>query len=451
MADNNPTHAGQGQEQQWKENPMNPLEFNKGLGKLETPTSGKIPSDPLKRWNILKEDISLPAAVIHLSKMEHNLAWMQEFVNGYGVKLAPHGKTTMCPQLFHRQLRSGTWAISLATAVQVKLAHSFGISRILMVNQIVGRRNMEIISELMSKNVSTPEKFEFASLVDSAEIIEQLGKFFESKGQVLRVLIEVGIPGGRTGIRTGDQESKIIDALTKWKKSVRLVGVEIFEGVIDNESEIREFLQRAAERLKILRVGEHFGESPILITAAGSAWFDVVAEELTAAFPPSPTSGVEIILRPGCYITHDAKNYRPAQARIMSKNSIAKGIGGGKGLQEAFKLWGYVQSIPEAESAIVTLGKRDAGFDSGFPIPALHFRPGQGQGQVRPAAVPSHWTVVKMMDQHVFLKIRAGDDLRVGDMLGFDIAHPCTNFDRWKMICVMDDDYNVVDVLETYF
>ena len=88
------------------------------------------------------EDVSLPAAVLYADRIEHNLKWMQAFVAEYGVKLAPHGKTTMAPQLFRRQLEAGAWGITLATAHQVRAAYRGGVHRVLIANQLVGKRNM---------------------------------------------------------------------------------------------------------------------------------------------------------------------------------------------------------------------------------------------------------------------------------------------------------------------
>jgi D-serine dehydratase len=103
--------------------------------------------------------------------------------------------------------------------------------------------------------------------------------------------------------------------------------------------------------------------------------------------------------------------------------------------------------VPEDSRAVIGIGKRDASFDLGFPVPALRFRPG-GQS---PAAVPAQWTITKLMDQHAYLQIAKGDDVCVGDMIGFDISHPCLTFDRWRTIPIINNQYEVVDIAQTYF
>jgi D-serine dehydratase len=106
-----------------------------------------------------------------------------------------------------------------------------------------------------------------------------------------------------------------------------------------------------------------------------------------------------------------------------------------------------VQSIPEDAKAIIGLGRRDAAFDSGLPVPALHYRPGDAV----PRPAPAHWETSKLMDQHAFLKIAPGDDIKVGDMIGFDICHPCLTFDKWRTLPIVDANFNVVEVIQTFF
>jgi len=151
------------------------------------------------------------------------------------------------------------------------------------------------------------------------------------------------------------------------------------------------------------------------------------------------------VLRPGCYITHDIGAYRKAQSRILAANPIAQKMH--SDLEPALQVWAYVQSIPEADRAIVAMGKRDAAFDSGLPTPALHFRP----GEPTPRRAPEHWLLTKMMDQHAYMQIAAEDNLRVGDMIGFDISHPCLTFDKWHVLPMLDAKFQVVDVVQTFF
>jgi D-serine dehydratase len=170
----------------------------------------------------------------------------------------------------------------------------------------------------------------------------------------------------------------------------------------------------------------------------------VVAKEFAQE---SKSGAIEVVLRPGCYLTHDVGIYQKAQSAILARNPVAKKMG--EALLPALQLWAYVQSIPEPDRAIVGFGKRDAAFDAGLPVPARHYRP--GTRAPREIAADEGWEVTGMMDQHAYLRIAPGADLKVGDMLAFDISHPCLTFDKWRQVLIVDSNYQVTEVVETFF
>jgi D-serine dehydratase len=417
--------------------------IGKGLGEVTSQPS--VADTGLLGWNLLREDVSLPVAVLSESRLQHNLQWMKAFINTYGLKLAPHGKTTMSPALFHRQLEEGAWGITLATAPQVQAAYEFGVRRVIMANQLVGKANMVIISRLL-----VDPAFELFVIVDSAANAIRLGEFFAARGQRLNLLLELGVMGGRTGIRSPEDHDQLLAAIARFPQALALSGVEVYEGVLKDEPSIREFLRAAVRELLVLEAGNHLRGERVILTGAGSAWFDLVAEEwsgLARSWGGGEYSRpLDIVLRPGCYLTHDVGIYRAAEARIRASNPVAREMQ--TSLLPALQLWAYVLSIPEPGLAILGLGKRDAAFDAGLPIPAMHYRPGHDSA---PAIAPAGWTLTAMMDQHAFMQIGTGDDLAVGDMLALDISHPCLTFDKWRQLLVVNDSYTVVDAVETFF
>lgn len=407
----------------------------KGLGDVSSAPS--VAATGSLGWNLLNEQVSLPVAVLSQSRIQHNLGWMKSFISTYGLKLAPHGKTTMSPGLFHQQLSYGAWGITLATAPQVQAAYHFGVRQVIMANQLVGRANMAIISRLLQD----PE-FEFFVIVDSATNVEQLGEFFARSGQKLNLLLELGVAGGRTGVRDSLAKTAVLDAIARYPQSLALRGIEVYEGVLKDEPSIREFLRLAVRELMVLEAHSQLAAGQVILTGAGSAWFDLVAEEWADISLGRP---LDIILRPGCYLTHDVGIYKAAEARIHTSNPVARAMQAS--LLPALQLWAYVLSIPEPGLAILGLGKRDAAFDAGLPVPASHYRP----GSAAPVSAPADWQLTAMMDQHAFMKVAPDADLRVGDMLALDISHPCLTFDKWRQLLVVDDNYTVVDAVETFF
>ncbi len=385
----------------------------------------------------LVRDVSLPALVIHRAALEHNIRWMQDFVSRSGAELAPHGKTSMTPALFRRQLAQGAWGITLASAVQTCTAYAGGVRRVLMANQLVGRANMALIAGLQQDPA-----FEFHCMVDHPDNVQALGAFFAERGQRLNVMIEYGVVGGRCGCRT-EQEVRALAAAIKAQPALALTGIEGYEGVIHGEeavSGIRAFaasLVRLA--LELQRDGAFALDKPI-VTASGSAWYDLIAE----GFAAEAASGRFLsILRPGSYVVHDHGIYKDAQCCVLDRRSDLH-----EGLRPALEVWAHVQSLPEPGFAVIALGKRDVAYDAGLPMPLKRYREG-----VLPAVGDdvSACTVTAVMDQHAFMTIAAGTELKVGDIISFGTSHPCLTFDKWRTGCLVDEQLNVVESLEIVF
>lgn len=385
----------------------------------------------------LVRDVSLPALVIHREALEHNIAWMQDFVTRSGAVLAPHGKTSMAPALFRRQLEQGAWGLTLATAVQTCTAYAGGVRRILMANQLVGRANMALIADLQADPA-----FEFYCMVDHSDNVAALGAFFAERCQRLNVMIEYGVIGGRCGCRTEDEVLALAQAI-KAQPALALCGIEGYEGVIHGEhavSGIRAFaasLVRLA--LQLQREGAFALDKPI-ITASGSAWYDLIAE----GFEAEAASGRFLsVLRPGSYVVHDHGIYKEAQCCVLDRRSDLY-----EGLRPALEVWAHVQSLPEPGFAVIALGKRDVAYDAGLPMPLKRYREG-----VLPAVGDdvSACKVTAVMDQHAFMTVAPSTELRVGDIISFGTSHPCLTFDKWRTGCVVDEQFNVVEAIDITF
>lgn len=388
--------------------------------------------------SLLDESLPLPAAVIYQSRLDNNLQWMQRFAEHNGVYLCPHGKTTMTPDFFHRQIDAGAWGLTLATVPQIKAAADTGLQRLLMANQLVGKANMVTISKLIAAGL------EYYCLVDHPDNIRALNDFFSQQNQTLKVLLEIGVPGGRCGCRTAQQIDAALEALAA-APALGLAGVETYEGVIhgdDPEQAVREHLVWVRELSLELKGAGHFAVDAPILTGAGSAWYDLVMEE----FGQMKASGFRPVLRPGCYLIHDKGIYWDAQSRIMDR--LPRDCQPGGDLKSSLEVWAYVQSVPEPGMAILTLGKREVAFDAGLPQPVLHYRPGE---DTKPRAAPALWKVDHIMDHHCRLVIPESTDLRVGDIIALSTSHPCLTFDKWRQLLVIDDDYQLLRRVDTHF
>lgn len=386
--------------------------------------------------NLLAEEVCLPAAVIKKSALENNIAWMQRYADARGVSLAPHGKTTMTPWIFQAQQAAGAWAIGVGSAWQANVAMASGVRRVLMVNQLVGKANMLLISQIKEHYSSA----DFICCVDSIENARTLSAFFAQRQQTLDVMVELGVSGGRCGCRGVDAALTLAQQISSLP-ALRLRGLELYEGVLhgDNPQPQVEALLQDAARLACDM--EPYVEGEFILTGAGTVWYDVVCNIWLAAQKPA---NCRLVIRPGCYITHDEGIYHEAQQQLMARDRIACDLGGD--LASALELVAMVQSVPEADRAVVNFGKRDCAFDAGLPQPIAHYRHGHPL-PFTPNSVKS----VGIMDQHCMLQLNAGTDVQVGDILVFGTSHPCLTFDKWKTLLLTDDRYNVLEELDTLF
>ncbi|MBU9846886.1 amino acid deaminase [Rahnella ecdela] len=386
--------------------------------------------------NILQEDVCLPAAVIRKAALENNIQWMQRYADTRGVSLAPHGKTTMTPWIFQQQQQAGAWAVGVGSAWQASIAMVAGVKRVLMVNQLVGKANMQLVADLKNEY----RDVDFLCCVDSLTNAKSLNAFFSAQNQQLDVLIELGVPGGRCGCRTAEDALMLAETISTLP-GLRLRGLELYEGVLHGENprpHVEALLRDAA--VLACQLERHVG-GEFILTGAGSVWYDVVCNVWLEAKKPA---NCRVVIRPGCYITHDGGIYLQAQNELMARDKVACDLGGD--LVSALELVAMVQSVPESDRAIVNFGKRDSAFDAGLPHPVAHYR----QGKLLDSPGETIETT-GIMDQHAMLTFKPGADVQVGDIVVFGTSHPCLTFDKWKALLLVDEEYNVLEVLETAF
>jgi len=409
-----------------------------------------------QRWSLLAGDLPLPLAVIRDSALAHNHAWMRDFTASTGVLLAPHGKTTMAPQIFAQQLAAGAWGITVANVQQLGICVRFGVRRVIMANQLLGAAEVGAVIRLQEAH---PD-LEFHFLIDSLAQLASIENLAASAGansfarvqpmsRKLTALVELGVPGGRTGARTFDEALDVARAVAA-SSIVALSGLECYEGLQvtgdsgRDEIVVAGLMQRVHDvALACDREGLFAGPT-IILTAGGSAAFDIVARDL----PMQLSKPVVTILRSGCYVTHDSGFYNRMLEGVKARSGAAWQAR--PGLQPALEVWSRVQSCPEPGLALLTMGKRDASFDLEMPIVNKRYRPGT---DTAPQPVPASWKIANMNDQHAYLRFPVDGDAapHVGDLVGCGISHPCTTFDKWRALFTVDDDYRVTGAIRTFF
>ncbi|MFH9663085.1 amino acid deaminase [Streptomyces sp. NPDC017248] len=388
-----------------------------------------------QRRNLFRESdgFTTPLLALSAERLEHNLALMETYTARHGLAFAPHGKTSMAPQLFHRQLRRGAWGITLAVPHQVRVARAFGVRRIFLANELVDAAALRWIAAELAAD---PE-FRFVCYVDSVSGVERMDAALRGAVRPVDVVVELGAgEGARTGVRDA-AEGAAVAAAVAGAAALRLAGVAGYEGEVPgaDPERVRAYLRRLVTLAAALDgAGRFAGTEEIVVSAGGSAWFDAVAEVFAEL--PALSRPVLKLLRSGAYVSHDDGHYRRLTpfTRVPEEGA----------LEPAFRLWAQVVSRPTREQAFANAGKRDAAHDLDLPAAQVVRR----DGVERPA---TGVTVTGLSDQHTWLRTDPEADVEVGDWIGFGLSHPCTSFDKWQLIPVAEADGTVVDYIRTFF
>jgi D-serine dehydratase len=395
-----------------------------------------------RQWHVLDDAMPYPLATLRTSALMHNLAWMQDWARRKGVQLAPHGKTTMSPELFRLQLQAGAWGMTVATVHQLQQALGAGARRCIIANQVLADADLDGLDALLARHGDARVWFLVDSLVQLAMVEDW--KRRRASGRRFDVLLELGTPGFRTGCRSHEEALALARGLAT-STAVRLGGVECYEGGLAtcdsaHDSEAVSALVRRVRALVLAIDAEGlWGDEQVLITAGGSAIFDLVIPLLTGYPLGRPVQGV---LRSGCYVTHDHGRYAGFLRLLEQREGLQAS------LQPAIEIWAMVQSVPEPGLALLSAGRRDVSFDQRMPLPVRWAARGSRTIQ----AVPAPWEVHALSDQHAHMRFDpAGVSPRVGDRVALGISHPCTTFDKWHWMALVDDQARITGAIGTHF
>lgn len=388
-------------------------------------------------------DFLTPLLTLDAAALQGNADRLAQWCSKNGVLLAPHGKTTMAPQLWTEQLNRGAWGITLANFAQLRVAHEFGVRNLQLANSLTDPRAIEWVASV--SRPGTP----ILSWVDSVETVALIDRTLADSGTVLEVLVELGAPGGRTGARSIDAAMEVAHAVAD-SKHLKLVGVSGYEGSLAHAADdaglaaVRGYLTDMRALHEALIAEDVYSTTSVIITAGGSAYFDDVVKVLSPCIDSDPEPGtpaVNLMIRSGAYIIHDDGFYRGISPFSRFGNDP---------FRPAMHGWARVVSQPEPGLAILDAGKRDLPFDEGLPEPQA-IGPVLG-GSMEPLAGAR---VTSVNDQHCFMAFNPQSTVvRPGDVVRLGLSHPCTAFDKWTVIPVLADmhgNQTVTDLIHTFF
>ena len=373
--------------------------------------------------NLFNSNFQFPIMVLKESALNNNIAQMMSFCNSVKAELAPHVKTTMSPQLAKMQIAAGASALTVANFWQASIFLKFGFKNLIIANEVLDPMAIAAIAK-----INKLKQAEIIFYVDSIAGLETIQKHTPIEDEQ-NLFIEIGTENGRGGVRDLAQVEQIAQQI-RADSRLKLRGVTGFEGAVPDgargrrgEKKLVKFCQKIVAAANLAYPNK--SEEVFTISAGGSAYFDIVARELNKFDKQR-----RLLLRSGGYITHDHWYYEEIYPFAATDRSF----------QPAIEVWAQVISKPEQDFGVLNLGKRDIGNDLHNPIPIKSY-----DGQVKSFSA----VIEKLNDQHGYLRTRA--DFQLAQLIGLGISHPCTTFDKWRLVPLVNDNYDVVDCLQTFF
>ena len=384
---------------------------------------------------------STPVATLAGDRMAENIRAMAQWCGDRGLFLSPHGKTTMAPRIWGQQLAAGAWAITVANPAQLRVARQAGVRRVIVANEFV---DPVALRWVYAQRAADPD-WRVICWVDSVAGVEAMAAQHDGGSPPIDVCVEVGALDARGGVRCAAEARMVAEAVAA-SPAVRLVGVAGYEGVITHGADaagladVSGYLRRLVSIHRSL--ADLYETDEVLISAGGSAYFDLVAAELGPEAGRRGGVSTVVVLRPGVYVTYDDGIYTQLAPQTR---------GAGPHLVAALHVWGRVLSRPQPDLALLDVGRRDISADEGMPVPQRV----QQNGIWRPDTALDGATVFDLNDQHTYLRVAPTSPIAVGDVVRLGLSHPCTTFDKWSTIPVIDDpdlpDPRVTGSIETYF
>jgi len=399
-------------------------------------------------WKPYAGKMALPLMSLDEPAFSGNVKAMMAYVRDHGIEIAPHAKTPMSTAIANTLLGAGAWGTTVADIRQASVFLRAGFRRLILANEIGGLAAARRFAAMVA---GFPDA-EFHIFVDSIDVANTLRTAWAERDDLpaLGLLVEFG--AGRAGARDLKTGTAILDEILSAETStVRLSGIAAYEGAaatadpVETVNRIKGLMALMADFLPRVRTRVSDARR-LLVTAGGSVYFDMVVDGLGDAVASDPNC--VLVLRSGAIFFHDHGVYKRGLASLDARRGFVVGGAVRSASDEfvpALRLWSEVLSRPESGLAIAGMGMRDVASDQDLPRPLVLYRDGERAADLTGAEV------LRLNDQHAFVKLPDGSDVKVGDVIEFGISHPCTCLDRHAILYGLDREQRVTKAYLTSF
>jgi len=320
------------------------------------------------RISMAKHELETPCLLLDTDAMERNLHKMADYFATTSAKLRPHTKTHKTPALAHMQIAAGAAGICCGNLDEAEVMIDAGIRDVLVTREIVSPSQIARVAELSKQS-------ELIVIVDDTAIVEQYAEAALAANTEIRMLGEVDVRLGRSGVPVGEP------ALALSRKIFGTMGLR-FMGLMGYEGSLHE--HAPAERERVCRDAlTQLVEARRMIERAGIP-VQVVSVGATSTYTVSANFPGVSEIQAGSYLTFDAYHRHSSP-----------------GFEVALSVLTTVISRPNRTRITTDAGKKKLSEDVGLP-----------------EAKDAHVQLVALNEEHGLLDLLdASREVRVGDQL----------------------------------
>ena len=429
--------------------------------KIDSKTKGvyeitkiKVRDIPRKKWNIFQDNVQFPILTLRESTFKKNIVSMSNYAKHNGVVLAPHCKTSMCPQILKKLNDLNYWGFTAANNQQLSMLLEMGIKKIIIANLITNKSNIINLFRLIEKYGYAKKVYLCVDSIFGVNLLKYLSIQSKFKGK-LRILIETGFKHSRNGIRDLNTLKILAKNINKLPSNLMLCGVLFYEGAIREKNynktitKVNKFINFSLNSFEYLLKNKFFSNEELILSGGGSEYFDLVSKSFQKY---KNLENIKLVIRPGSFIAYGHGYYSQRLANIDKRGGLSinnKNIKATDLFHPSLELWAYIISMQDRNRAILNFGKRDVHFDLGYPIPLAIYRKEKLIRKIYDTEIQCK--IYKMSDQHAFLFYPNHLNIQIGDLIKFGITHPCVTIDKWDFFYMIDKKHTIIEGLKTFF
>jgi D-serine deaminase-like pyridoxal phosphate-dependent protein len=337
-----------------------------------------------------------PAILVDRAKLAANLRSMQRVCDENGVELRPHMKTHKMVEVARQQLATGAKGLTCAKLGEAEAMLPSGVQEIFLAHSLVDPGQAPRIAALAER------LRDFRVAVTSEAHLEALVRVAAATGRKLGVMLAVDTGLGREGARSDEAAVRLAGLIAR-QPSLELRGIYCHEGHIYGAApaEFRAAAEQMVERLDRVRQAI----DPKLVVWPGCS--------VTARLIAGLSRGRVQAVRPGAYMFGDLSLARTTG--VMAWDDVAVHI------------LATVVDKPEPGLALIDAGSKTFSSDR------------TAQNIFGIAVDGRDLSVVRVNEEHGYVRGADVDRLRVGERIAFIPAHICTVINLTDAVTVVED------------